>query len=448
MSLFSQIFSDTSPNERKRLITLAVVLLIHSMVVDSNEVVATSGFISNLGASNILLVWAADMLVVVLASGAYSLIVDRVKREQLSIRLFAGFGVVNLALFALFAVHAPDVVAYPVLAVVNDQQWIVLPLVIWALANDSFSMAQGKRLFPLLGAVAIVGGIVGNAAAAAAADVLARTGLGSVELLLVNALLLFVGCAFLVRRLRDSKSVVRQVRAGEGVWENLREGLKFVYEVPSFRYLSVAMFFLGSVLTVVEFQFMVVVADRFADPVELQTFYGAFRVVVLGSILLIQGVATGWLLNRFGLKSIFFAMPGVLFLGALLILALPGALAPILGSYLARVDLAGVDEPARRDFQGLVPDERRGRVSAFMDGYLYPLGTLVGCAVVGVLLLAVNAHLIAPAAGRVLTVGFGVVCAGAALGATALYRFHYDKSMLNWRLKRRPRVKALDALNF
>ena len=48
----------------------------------------------------------------------------------------------------------------------------------------------------------------------------------------------------------------------------------------------------------------------------------------------------------------------------ILALAWPGIVGITLGNLLTRVVLLGVDEPARHAFQGLVPDERRGRVSA------------------------------------------------------------------------------------
>jgi hypothetical protein len=83
-----------------------------------------------------------------------------------------------------------------------------------------------------------------------------------------------------------------------------------------------------------------------------------------------------------------------------------------------------------------------------MDGYLYPIGTLLACVVLEAMLFTVHAHVIAEHLGRLLTVGLGVICAGGGLVAVVLCRRHYDKSMLNWRLKRRPRGKVLDVLNF
>ena len=50
----------------------------------------------------------------------------------------------------------------------------------------------------------------------------------------------------------------------------------------------------------------------------------------------------------------------------------------------AQQALYWVDIPARKAFEGLVPDERRGRVSAFLDGMLYSLGAVLGAMLLGV----------------------------------------------------------------
>src|SRR5262245_25132191 len=149
-------------SERVRFITMALLFFANAVVETSNEVVATSGFISKLGASQILWLWSADMLIIILASSAYALIVDRMNRRKLGIALFAGFGFGYVVVFALFAFGAPDSVTYTTLKLMNSQQANLLPLVIAALATDIFSVSESKRLFGLLGAAAIVGELAGN----------------------------------------------------------------------------------------------------------------------------------------------------------------------------------------------------------------------------------------------------------------------------------------------
>jgi len=52
MTLLNRIM----PDERGRFLLLAVLFFLNSMILESNEVVATSGFISSIGVSQIVLV--------------------------------------------------------------------------------------------------------------------------------------------------------------------------------------------------------------------------------------------------------------------------------------------------------------------------------------------------------------------------------------------------------
>jgi ATP/ADP translocase len=440
------LISRVRPEERVRWVLLALLFFMNAVVAESNDVVATSGFVSNVGSDQLLWVWAADMLVVMLTSGVYSLVVDRTAREKLAVSLFIVFSAAYLVLFVFFLFRAPDWISYPLLTVVNDQQWLVLPILLWALANDLFSVAEAKRLFPLLGLAAFAGSLSGNALVAALAGWLAKMTLGSVRLLVFNSGLLLLMAATLALASRRVHITTHQSRQDEKVLDTLREGLDFVREVPSYRYLCIAMVFLGIGLNVVEYQLIVSASQAYSQTARLETFFAttrAFRTIVL---FLLQGLAANWLLKRLDFKRIFTIMPAALLSGLIVAFAWPSLVGAVIGEYLARTTLQGIDEPARRAFLGLVPDERRGRVSAFMDGYLYPAGSIVSCLLVQVILITVRQHLLVPQVGRALYFGLAGMCTAVALWAIARFRVHYDVSMLNWRLRRRQRKSVLSNL--
>ena len=439
--------SRVLPNERVRFVVLALLLFMNSLILESNEVVATSGFITHVGPEQILWLWAIDMLIVILASGTYSLFIDRTKRQELASYLFVGFSLAYVVLYLLFFFHAPDVLSYPLLTVVNDQQWLLFPLMIWALANDLFSVSEAKRLFPLLGIAAFAGGISGNALTAGVANALAGTSLGGVQLLLFNASLLMAMAIILPQVLRRTEFTVHQSRQNERVLDTLREGLAFVREVPSYRYLTLAMILLGVGLNVVEYQLAVTAAHSYSQVAALATFLATLRAVRIVLMLLVQGMVAGWLLKRLEFRSIFAVMPIALLSGLLLALICPFLLGVAIADSMARITLQGVDEPSRRAFLGLVPDERRGRVSVFLEGYLYPAGSILSCGLIGIILFSVSQHLLSAQIGRALYFLVACACAGTALWAITRFRAHYDASMLNWRLRRRQRRSALADLD-
>jgi hypothetical protein len=441
------------PTERMRVSVLAFLLFVNSFVLESNEVVATSGFVVNVGVSQILLIWAAVMTIALIGSSAYSLFIDRVERRRLGIILFCSFSLIYIGFYGMFLLQAPDFVAYSLLAILNEQQWTLFPLLIWSLANDMFSVAESKRLFPLLAAMVVIGSICGNAIAAAIGQMLDGQSYG---LLLFNAMLMLVCAAALLFARARIRSRRPKTTTTRGFLNNMREGLYFVRDVKAYRFLSIAMVLVGFCLNTLEYQFLVDVSASYSDPGHLQTFYGIFKVMSVPALLFLQGFAVSWFIKHVGLKYTFAFMPGITFLAVLMtmfwispvgsIVVLSGA---IIGDYLMRVTLSGIDEPSRKIFQGYVPDQRRGRVSAIMDGVLYPFGSIMSCALVGLVVFCVNRAWIDASSGRILYIGMTLVAAMGALWSIRSFFMHYEKSMLNWRLSRRKKgTNILDKLDF
>ena len=255
-----------APSERFRFTILALLLLINAIIVQSNGVVATSGFIANVGTHQLLLVWALDNVIILFASGMYSLFVDRMKRSTLLLILFSAAAIIYLLLYVLFRIGAPEALTYTLLMILNDQQWILFALAIWALANDIFQVAEAKRLFPLLGIAAMIGGIAGNGLAAglsvlttsppvqalapaygSAVEVnLVQGQSTNYDLMLLNALLIGLSAGILALSLRRIKVVARQDRSNENPLEILREGIEFVHDVPPFAIWQVQCYLWGS----------------------------------------------------------------------------------------------------------------------------------------------------------------------------------------------------------
>ncbi|MBP1466967.1 hypothetical protein EYB53_014735 [Candidatus Chloroploca sp. M-50] len=440
------------PGEFGRVGLLAFLLFTNTLVLESSEVIATSGFVSQVGVDQILVVWAMVMLVAMVTSSLYALVVDRVDRIWLGVALFFGASLVYLGLYALFVADVPSFLAYGLLAIFTEQQWTLLPLLVWALANDLFSVAAAKRLFPLLSASVIIGGVVGNALAAALGQWL---GEATHLLLLLNGGLLLLGAAALAVIRPRLTLTPPSAEAGDHVRDMVKEGFEFVREVPAYRFLALIMILMGFALNTIQYQFLVDLAAHYTGPGQLQTFYGLFKIASVPVLLVIQAFLTPWLLKQPGFKGIFAVMPGSMFLALLLMLfwiapvgglMLTGA---IIGNYLIRLVLTGIDQPARQAFQGLIPDQRRGRVSTFMEGYLYPAGSILSCLVTGGVVLLMQQGWLAPLVGRSLYLGVATISALVALILARQLYLSYDQSMLNWRLKRRQhRRSVLDQLEF
>ena len=440
------------PGEIGRTALLAFLLFTNTLVLESSEVIATSGFVSQVGVDQILLIWATVMVIAMLTSSAYALFVDRVQRARLAVWLFFGTSLLYLGIYVLFTANVSGLLSYGLLAILTEQQWTLLPLVIGALTNDMFPIAATKRIFPLLATVVIIGGVAGNGLAAALGEWL---GPRSYALLLVNGVLLLLGAATLWVTLRDMKTEHQQSEPDDRLRDRLKKGLEFVQNVPAYRTLAIMMLLMGFCLNTIQYQFLVDIANTYTDPGHLQTFYGSFKIASVPLLLIVQNGVTPWLLKQLGFKTIFAWLPGCMLLGLVLTLFWISPVGSILitgaivGNFLVRVVLSSIDQPARQAFQGLVPDQRRGRVSALMEGFLYQLGSVLSCGVVGGLVLGAQHGWLSAATGRTIAIGICILCALIALLLVRQFYRHYDASMLNWRLKRRQHGRSvLDHLKF
>lgn len=431
------------PDERWLFIILGFVFFCNSLATPIASVASVSGFLEGNGVSQMPIVWIVDMLVITLVAGLQSLIIDRFERTKLVKAMILGFALVFVALRLMFYIHAPSWFSYGVMMIISEQQWLFFPLIFWTLAQDIFSVAQTKRLFPLIASLGFVGQLAGLAIVSVAPELLGRSGTAAEELLLLNVVIYLV--AYLAAAIGLRKVEVRATATQQGkMQEVLKEGWEFVKSVPAFRYLTISIFAVNLGLTFVEFGFFVVTYQKFTA--NYQTFYGLYRLVLTVLSFILQGLVTSRLIEKLTLKNSFLLMPLALFGGSLWML-FTGISSTIGGMVLPKLAQFTADDSARRSFQALVPEERRGRVSMFMESYLFSLGVIVASLLIlGILLLGtwlgenITSYIYR---------GLAVVSSLWAIWAIIKMRQVYDVGMLNWRLKRRQRgASVLDKLDF
>jgi ATP/ADP translocase len=443
-------FLNVKRGEWALALSLLLLLLVNTLVLELADVVATAGFISSVGPRQILWLWIVDMVITLVSASLYATIVDRVQRVWLVGALFLVFALLYLILRLLFSYGAPGWLTYPLLYIMSDQQYAIFPLAFWALSSDIYSMAESKRLFPIIAAGAALGNVLGNGLAAASATAFENQSGTTVELLTLSAALFLAGFIFIWLVFRNREIRARQSQETEfDVRETLKVGIDFIKNVPMFTYLAIFMLLVGLSFTIIEYHFLFTIDQVFtSDPLRFQTFYGIYKAVLVVSTLLIQWLVTGKFMERVGIKSTFVVVPSSLIVAAGGALALPGLIGGVGGRFLARLVQRAWDEPARKSLQGMIPDERRGRVSAFLDSYFYSFATIVGCLVLGGLLLASSVGWLEQAVGIIIYLVVAGLAGAGALWAALRIRQVYDKSLLNWRLSRPRRKSILDDIEF
>jgi len=442
-------FLNIRPGERKLVFSLVFILAITTLVLELSDVIATGGFVSKVGPRNIFWLWIVDMVVSLVTVSIYAMAVDRMERVRLTKYLMLAFAIIFLVLRFIFSMGTPDWISYPVLYIITDQIYAVFPLTFWAMVNDQYTAAEGKRLFPIITMGTMIGSILGNGLAALSAWILRQSGDDPTSLLPLGSLILLLG--FVLLEVVFSKRTVNARKSHDDtvdIKQTINVGVDYIKNVPIFTYLALAMLLSGWAFAVIEYHFLYSVDQAVSqDPLQFQAFYGIFKIILIISTLLIQALVSGKLMERIGLKSAFIIQPIALAIGAVLAFVVPGIYGAAGARYIVRLVQQAWDEPARKSLENLIPDERRGRVSVVIDRYFYDLSTIVASLVLGLLLLFGSNEALSQTIVYIY-MSLAVVASIIAIWAGSRLRAKYDESMLDWRLARSRRKSVLTGIEF
>lgn len=429
--------------ESRLALTLGFILFANYTAMGITKVVSVSGFLSEVTGHYILLVWAVDMVLLILATGVQSLFVDRFDRIKLMLGVLVVFGVLYALLPLLFISTVKNSISYTLLYLLNDQQWRFFPVVFWILVNDIYDPATGRRMMPFVANFAFFGTIVGLGIAALDA----RFEFGTVNLLWFNALIFFL--AYIIGQLRFRKVILPiPTRTQDSMKETLTEGWEFIKTVPAFAYLAFGMLAAGSVMTILLYN--VLAEANLALNGGFKSFYAAYNLAIAFGSIFVQSISAK-IIERFTLRRSFLIQPLVM-LGATIanfFVPLYGYMVSAASQGIARVTYDTVDLSARKAFQAMVPNEKRGRVSMFLDSYLPSAGTIIGSLVTFAIIVVGMWLGLEYRQYTFIYLGVGILIAAAAFYAAFRVRATYEQSMFNWQLKRRTRgASVLDKLDF
>jgi len=431
---FMQLFR-LQPGEGSLVFVLGFALLANAVAMQIAGIVSISGFLKFGGVNSILIVLFVDYAFILITGALQTLVIDKFTRKDLILWITLLFASLFVFLRLMFLFNAPDWLNYSLMYILAEQQFILFPLVFWVLANDIFKISQAKRVFPVISGWNFAGKLIGIGIAAISPMLFARLGIEVEEILTINTFVYLLAFMVLWTGLRKTE-VRKTVTQTETLGETLREGWDFMSNVPSFRFMMYTILALAVADTIIEFRFLVVTDSVFTDQASYQTFFSMYRLGITLLSLILQAFVTSVLIKYMQLKNTFLFFPVVAFAGAVAMILLPGvniAIAVMAGVKLIRDT---INESGRKSFQGLVPEERRGRVSTLMESYLPSIGTMLAC-VAGYAIVYVGEILGA-------SVVLWYLLVAAVGGVFALYavlkmRKVYDDSLYNWRLKRRQR---------
>ena len=431
------------------LIALAIV---NSFVLGVLDVTAISGFVTELGTRNLPWLWITEMVIGLIISGSYLRIIDRLPRLFMMKVVLGILVIIYTIIFGLFALGIPTQILYPLVYLIYSQQVIIFPIVFWNFSSNFYSTAEARRIFPILASGEMIGNLIGYSVF----SLPGLAGLKDLEKFIVEnpALLVGVSAGLLLASLGLSLFILRgpsdkaQKPSEEksSALQDIRDAYETIRAIPLFRYLFTTMVLVWVVLTILWYQFYTALDQMSASADQFSTFYSIFEIGLVLVPLILQWLLIATLMRRIPPRNVALGIPVVLIASLIFFIALPLPMVTIGAIFFPVVLDKAWDTPVFQTLQNLIPEDRRGRVSALLNNYTYAFGTISGGLLI-VILLTIGSRL-AWTPGRIQEISL-MLAFFAALGAitAALWvRATYEDSMFSWRLKRRQRTDLLDKI--
>jgi AAA family ATP:ADP antiporter len=250
-------------------------------------------------------------------------------------------------------------------------------MVFWALMADRFTLEQSKRLF---GAIA-VGGTLGAIVGPWLAGVLVKP-LGTPALLLVSAALLgaSVVAAWLVAWLQPEQAPGAAPRAddrtviGGSAWAGLQAVLQSRYLLG----ISTYVLLLTVISTFIYFTRLQMVAALGSDTDTRTAAFAQIDLITQVATLVLQAVAAGHVMRRFGVAFALALLPVVVGVGfmSLALVASLGSLIVLDATF--RAVQRAITRPARETLFTVVSREDKYKSKAVTDTFVYRGGDVLG----------------------------------------------------------------------
>ncbi len=350
-------------------------LMASSNMILDNYVETT--FLRRYGVENLPLVYIANSFVTFFSMGGLMGMMIRYPSGRLLRDMMICFGVL-LALLRI-VVGLEISLVYPVLFLLRSQVQVLNAMVFWNLANDLFNTRQSKRIFPLVSAGGMLGGILASLATPWLNKLLA----------LDNFMLLYtvlaIGAAAAVWRISvlfppltlTERSTTRAKRERSSMVKEIKDVWPLM-KTSTLVMIMVLITFLPNVLIpIMNFIFNYTVSQSFGTEQGMLTFFSYFRAS-LSTISFIILMFVGKIYNRWGLPVALMFHPAnyvFAFLGLLLHFDLLVAMYARISTQVLRDT---INNPAREVLMGLFPPKNRAVLKTFLRGTVVRIGIVLG----------------------------------------------------------------------
>jgi AAA family ATP:ADP antiporter len=316
------------------------------------------------GVRNLQWMFTATFVVMLAAVPLFGWVVASLPRRRF-IPLVYHFFVVNIAVFWLLMTLG---ISVPIVARVFFVWISVFNLfavsVFWSFMADLYTSEQGKRLFGFIAAGGSAGALLGPAITVALA-----VPLGHVNLLIVAAVLLELAvlCARRLEAVAPARQDAPRPGEGKGLGGGWLAGLAMVLRSPYLAGIALWVLLLSIAGTFLYFQQANIVAAASDDPAVRTRIFATIDLVVGILTIIVQCLATGPLIARFGVGRAAAFLPLVFGVGFLVLAGSPMLFVVIAFQAIQRTANFAVSNPAREVLFTVLDREEKYKAKNVID---------------------------------------------------------------------------------
>lgn len=366
----------------------ALLFFTLTLGIELGRIGRDSYFLTTEGPEKIPYMYLFMAVLMLVASGAYSMIVDKIRRDIFMKYLLAS-GIIFTLVVGLILRFKIKVPLFPFLVFCVVETYILFAFMhFWNYMNYVFDSKEGKPVFPLIGATGLLATIVGGITARVIAGYI---GANSLFFIWSGILIL---CYPLVGKIRyivlnsghtgdtliDLDSQMSENKLG-------LDSMAKIAKIPLIRTIIYMSFPLWIIIYLVEYNYYGTMNRVYPNQDELAGFLGIFTSIASFAGLLLQLTVTPWMLRVLGVGAASMVYPFSLTLGALSLLLFtmfPDAL----GAHLELFGIAlfvvfarfcditiyySVYESTSQLIYYAIPEFLRGKSRALISGVVMPM---------------------------------------------------------------------------
>lgn len=380
-----------------------------------------AAFFSNVGASQLPIIFLLTPIVMLVYTGAYSFFLAHFSIDRIVDLVLAALAVGGIALWALFQANlTPEMKTtfYYVLKLYLVMWYFALYTLFWSYTDTYFNIQDAKRLFPLFAAFCALGTSSGAALVHLLADVLPM----HYFLLIWSATA--VATAPLAWMLRRRWSQIQEsdleLAAGDAEKQGKLSVILKTFRTSKYtRIYALTLFIILLLTNLIEFQYATVL-EASRSEAELAELFGALYAAVSIFNLIVCLFIFNRLVSRFGVRNVAFILPMTYFLVFAFFFLYGGEVAAIAAFFAYHGVLTSIEYNNENLLFNAVPSTVKKPLRAVIEGMCEPLASLLAG---GFLFYA--AHYISP---RELS-GIGVIIGVGLIVMVVLLRHRYPAAM-------------------